>query len=53
MKRASSQGSGNNMGCQGPKRMRKSPHGGSTVQCEVRETGYEEDDHREKLGIGA
>lgn len=56
MRRASSQGSGSNMECQSPRKVRRSPSGGSTAQGEVRETEYdEEDDHEEEpvWGVGA
>lgn len=48
MKRASLQGNGSNMGCQSPRRVRRSPYGGSTAQCKVRETAYDEEDNGKK-----
>lgn len=46
MRRASLQSSGSNTGCQRPRRVSKSPCGGRTAQCKVRETAYDENNHR-------
>ena len=44
------------MECQSPRKVRRIPSEGSTAQCEVRETEYDEDDDHEEepvWGVGA